>query len=171
MSSASMEADGYRGVSLNEAIYSVCGRVPPSSDLEQMPLDWEIVEYTLGEEAHSMSEEEIDDFVKSIVPWYDGTVKSVKGGLNLTTDLENAKGYAGEKGAVLAVNVEGDAVAFSDDYLYARKSDDAKVISIYYEGKQFTPEDFLKEVGATCLLSPLNLNRLAKKVEEKQGQR
>lgn len=151
--------DGYRGVSLEEAIISCCERVPPTSNIEQMPLDWEIVEYTIGDEARDMSEKRVDDIVKSLVPWYDGSVESVKGGLNLTTDLENAKGYASEKGAVLGIQVLGQTAEFSDDYLYARRADDAKVVKVYYRDKEYTPEQFLKEFGASCSMKPLDISR------------
>jgi len=151
--------DGYRGVSLEEAIISCCGKVPPTSDIEQMPLDWEIVEYTIGDEARDMSEKQVDNIVKGLVPWYDGSVESVKGGLNLTTDLENAKGYASEKGAVLGIQVLDQTAEFSDDYLYARRADDAKVVKIYYQDKEYTPEQFLREFRASCSMKPLDISR------------
>lgn len=110
----------YRGMSIAEAQKVLqLGRLLPSTDL--MPLDWEVVEYGLGESASEMSEEEIDQWVMDVCPWYDGSVQSIQGGVNLTSDWENARGYAG-RGVVMAVICHCDVAEFSDAHYFAQSA-------------------------------------------------
>jgi hypothetical protein len=92
----------FRGISLNELNEIIATkRVLPSSDL--IPFDNEVLEYAIGEDYGDMSQEDIDDWIMGVVWWYDGSLKSVKGGVNLTTDFDNAKGYGDY---VIAVVIE-----------------------------------------------------------------
>jgi hypothetical protein len=142
--------DGYRGVDKATAKKWAKGVPIPTRPLEQMPLDWEVVEYSLGDTIKDMSDEEIEEYVQGVVPWYDGSAKSVEGGLNVTTDFENAKGYAGDNGFVLCLEFLGEYVEFSDAHTYVKNAKEVKVVSIYSVKNDvyYTPEDFIKKVGS-----------------------
>ena len=86
------DASYYRGVSIKEAKQWAMGKPIPTRPANLMPLDWEVVEYGL-EDAKSMSEEEIEQHVKSVCWWYDGSTEAIEGGLNMTNDFDNATGY------------------------------------------------------------------------------
>jgi len=110
--------DGYRGVSEHELKQALKTSHPlPSSDL--MPFDGEVIEYGMG--GKNYTEEEVEEWVKNIVPWYDGSLKSVKNGVNFTTDESNAEGY-GEYVLALKVNCPvayfSDVHCFAEDYRY-----------------------------------------------------
>jgi hypothetical protein len=118
----------FRGISLNELNEIIATkRVLPSSDL--IPFDNEVLEYAIGEDYGDMSQEDIDDWIMGVVWWYDGSLKSVKGGVNLTTDFDNAKGYGDY---VIAVVIENGEVAdVSDSHSFAKNANDVKVSAIY----------------------------------------
>jgi hypothetical protein len=120
-------AQYYRGVSKEEGQRWLKGERISSKDL--MPLDWEVVEYGIGDEAKSMTEKEVDDWVKSVCWWYDGSKKSIEGGLNLTSDFENAKGYAHD-GFVLGIDAD-EVVEFSDAHHFLKDAKDAKLVFVY----------------------------------------
>lgn len=125
----------YRGVGLDEAIKACeSGHLIYFSN-DPMPYDWEVIEYSMGGEARDASEEDIENFVKSIVYW-----KPINKGVNLTTDLENAMGYSD---IVLTVNIDGDYAEFSDSHIFARNPNECKVIKVYYKHKEYTPQEFL----------------------------
>lgn len=116
--------DGYRGVSQKEfEIIRQIGHPLPSSDL--MPFDNEIIEYSLGDDYSQMSDQEIESWIQSICPWYDGSLNSVKNGLNFTTDESNAEGY-GE--IILALHCDCPAVEFSDVHAFAKDANLVKVV-------------------------------------------
>ena len=126
----------YRAVGLDEAIKSceVGHLVYYSRD--PMSRDWEVIEYGLGDEASEMSEEEVDEYVNDLVSWVPN-----RKGVNLTSDLDNAKGYSD---IVLEINLVGyDYAEFSDVHIFAKNPDDCKIKSVYYNGKEYTKEGFL----------------------------
>lgn len=128
------EVTGYRGVWLEDAVKIIKQKkLLPSQDL--MPLDWEVVEYSIGDEISEMSEQDIDDWVADVCWWYDGSRKSIKGGLNLTSDFDNARGYAGENGVVFGIQCTGDFAEFSDAHLFAKSAKECKIVSAYYQGE------------------------------------
>jgi hypothetical protein len=126
----------YRAVGLDEAIKSceVGHLVYYSRD--PMSRDWEVIEYGLGDEASEMSEEEVHEYVNNLVSWVPN-----RKGVNLTSDLDNAKGYSD---IVLEINLVGyDYAEFSDVHIFAKNPDDCKIKSVYYNGKEYTKEGFL----------------------------
>lgn len=137
----------YRAVGPDEAkMILKQGFLIPSSDL--MPFDWEVVEYSLGDDIHDMEEEEIEAAVQSIVPWYDGSLQSVHGGVNLTTDWDNARGYAGDTGVVFAVNCNGtDLAQFSDSHVFARDARGCVPVVGMYGSIEYSLEDIAKILG------------------------
>jgi hypothetical protein len=126
----------YRAVGLDEAIKSceVGHLVYYSRD--PMSRDWEVIEYGLGDEASEMSEEEVDEYVNDLVSWVPN-----RKGVNLTSDLDNAKGYSD---IVLEINLVGyDYAEFSDVHIFAKNPDDCKIKSVYYNGKEYSKEGFI----------------------------
>jgi hypothetical protein len=134
-------AEYYRGVYLEVALSWCHGKPVPSYD--PMPLDFEVVEYGIGDAIEDMDEDDIEEWVKDICYWYDGSPKSVKGGLNVTTDFDNAKGYGD---FVLGINSLGDSAEFSDAHVFLRDCNETKLIFIYDCSKDefYKPEDFRK---------------------------
>ena len=83
-----------------------------------------------------MSDEEVDEYVNNIVPWVPN-----RKGVNLTSDLDNAKGYSD---IVLEINLVGyDYAEFSDVHIFAKNPYVCTIKSVYYNGKEYTKEGFL----------------------------
>lgn len=135
---SNIESDFYRGVGLDEAIKACQAGHLIYLSKEPMSRDWEVIEYSMGDRASDATDEEIEEFVDSIVPWENNGK-----GVNLTTDLENAKGYSP---IVLGVNVIGDYAEFSHAHIFARYPEECIVKSVFYKGKQMTPLQFLRDV-------------------------
>lgn len=136
----------YRGMSIAEAKRVLqLGHMLPSTDL--MPLDWEVVEYGLGDYASDMDEEEIDQWVMDVCPWYDGTYQSIAGGVNLTSDWENARGYAGN-GVVMGVICKCDVAEFSDAHYFAQYANQCYPAPVaMLDSIEITLEDLKKKLG------------------------
>ena len=127
----------YRGVGLDEAIKACeVGHLIYHSN-DPMSKDWEVIEYGLGDEASEMSEEEVDDYVNDLVYWSPNDK-----GVNLTSDLDNAKGYSE---IVLEVNLVGDHAEFSKKYIFAKNPEDCLVKSVFYKGDELSPDEFLRK--------------------------
>lgn len=133
------DAEYYRGVSIEDAINWCKGNPTPSYD--PMPLDFEVVEYGIGDAIDDMDEDDVENWVKSVCDWYDGSPKSVKNGLNVTTDFSNAEGY-GE--CVLGLNSTGEVAEFSDSHVFIRNYKETELVFVYYEDEFYTPEEFLR---------------------------
>jgi hypothetical protein len=118
----------FRGVSREDLKkINKSGKLIPSSDL--IPFDNEVLEYAFGDEYSRMSEDQIDSAIKDVIPWYNGSMSSVKNGVNLTTDFENAKGYGD---FVIATNGDNADIAdVSDAHAFARNAKDVDVSAIY----------------------------------------
>jgi hypothetical protein len=126
----------YRGVGLDEAIKSCETGHLVYYSRDPMSRDWEVIEYGLGSEASEMSEEEVEEYVNNLVSW-----KRKSKGVNLTSDLDNAKGYSD---IVLEINLVGyDYAEFSDVHIFAKNPDDCKIKSVYYNGEEYSKEEFL----------------------------
>jgi hypothetical protein len=128
----------YRGVSLEEAIKSCKeGHLVYRSE-DPMSKDWEVIEYGLGGQASEMSEEEIDEYINELVPW-----SPVSEGVNLTSDLSNARGYSE---IVLEVNLVGYEYAeFSRYHFFAKNPEDCLVKTIHYNDTEYSKEEFLEK--------------------------
>lgn len=109
----------FRGVSSSEARKIKAGKkMLPSTDL--IPFDNEVLELVYGGEYSETSQDDIDTWLKNLIPWYDGSIKSVKGGLNLTEDFENACGYGQ---FVVGVNTDQTEVSkLGEEYAFARSA-------------------------------------------------
>lgn len=126
----------YRAVGLDEAIKSCETGHLVYYSRNPMSRDWEVIEYGLGSQASEMSEEEVQEYVNDLVSW-----KLKSKGVNLTSDLDNAKGYSD---IVLEINLVGyDYAEFSDVHIFAKNPDDSKILSVYYNGKEYSKEQFL----------------------------
>lgn len=126
----------YRGVGLDEAIKSCETGHLVYYSRDPMSRDWEVIKYGLGSEASEMSEEEVEEYVNNLVSW-----KRKSKGVNLTSDLDNAKGYSD---IVLEINLVGyDYAEFSDVHIFAKNPEDCKIKSVYYNGKEYSKEGFL----------------------------
>jgi hypothetical protein len=114
---------GYRGVNLDELeVMQKTERVLPSD----VPLyeDNEVLEQVLGSDYYRMSERQILNWVRGILPWK--LTKNNKS-VNLTKDLQNAKGY-GE--VVIAVGCTGTWVDLGKGYVIAEDVKDCKIIKV-----------------------------------------
>lgn len=128
----------YRGVGEDEAIKCLeVGHLIYYS-LDPMSEDWEVIEYGLGSEASEMSEDDIEEYVNEIVPWVD-----IDKGVNLTSDLGNAKGYGD---IVFGVEVECDIAEFSKSHYFAEDPNDCIIKEIYYKGREVTKEELLQKI-------------------------
>ena len=125
----------YRGVGLDEAIKACEFGHLVYYSRDPMSRDWEVIEYGLGDEASEMSEEEVDEYVNDLVSWLPN-----RKGVNLTSDLDNAKGYSE---IVLEVNLIGDYAEFSDVHIFAKNPEDCLVKSVFYKGDELSPDEFL----------------------------
>ncbi len=84
--------------------------------------------------------DEQDEILMSDIWWYDGTPGSVRGGVNLTKDFENALGYAGEQGVVFELAEVGDVAGLDFGYGLAKSLDDVRVVRTYADGAWSVPE-------------------------------
>ena len=117
----------FRGISKEEADNIRSGKpLSPSQDL--IPFDPEVLEYALGDEYSDMSEKDIDRVIEELIPWYDGSFKSVKNGVNLTTDFDNAKGYGDY---VVSIYDHPDIADVSDAHSFAKNAKNLKPTAIY----------------------------------------
>ena len=97
----------------------------PSTDL--MPFDNEVIEQGIGEDDYGeMSEEDIEQWVRDVVPWYNGSLASVQGGVNYTTDEEIAESY-GDGAYIIQLSVRGPTAMFTDEYSFAKNYKDVVV--------------------------------------------
>ena len=118
----------FRGVSVTDLnLILKHGYMLPS--VEKIPFDGEVIEYAIGDEYKDMDEEEIENFIKTCIWWYNGSKSSVKHGVNLTTDFENAKGYGDY---VIAVDEGNTEIAdISDAHSFARDAKGLEILGIY----------------------------------------
>ena len=122
--------DGYRGVGEEEFNEIMKTKHPlPSTDL--MPFDNEVIEYGMGPGDHT--EQEVEQWVSETVPWYDGSLASVKGGVNFTSDLDNASGYGKY---TLALKTQGPVADFSDVHKFAKNYKDVDVVAYRAPGSK-----------------------------------
>lgn len=127
----------YRGVGLDEAIKSCKeGHLIYHSN-DPMSRDWEVIEYGLGDSVSEMSDIEIDEYINNLVTWTPNSK-----GVNLTSDLENAKGYSE---IVLEIDLVGDYAEFSDVHIFAKNPEDCLVKSVFYNGDELSIDEFLEK--------------------------
>jgi len=114
---------GYRGVNLEELeVMQKTQTILPSD----VPLyeDNEVLEQVLGSDYYKMSERQVLNWVKDTLPW---RLSKNNKSLNLTKDLQNAKGY-GE--VVIAVGCKGSWVDLGKGYVIAENVKDCKIIKV-----------------------------------------
>ena len=117
----------FRGISTEEynEIKEI-GKMLPSTDL--IPFDPEVLEYSIGDAYYDMDKDEIDNVVQDMIPWYDGSLESVEGGVNITNDFYNAQGYGD---IVVALEPIGEVEDVSDAHAFARSPNDLKIVGFY----------------------------------------
>mgnify|MGYP003349314746 CR=1 FL=1 len=97
---------------------------------QSCPIDFEAFQSRLRRllfaAKEKQAQEEIEQWVGETVPWYDGSLASVKGGVNFTTDLDNASGYGKY---VLALKTRGPVANFSDVHKFAKNYKDVDVVA------------------------------------------
>ena len=138
----------YRGIGLDEAIKSAKSGHLVYVSRDPMSNDWEVIEYSLGDGANNISEDEVVDYVNDIVSW-----TPVSKGVNLTSDYDNAKGYSPIVVGV-EINKKGQIAEFSDVHFFAENPEDCIVKSFYveetisnsYNWTKYSPEEFLKNI-------------------------
>ena len=132
----------YRAVGLEEAINSCKNGHLVYYIRDPMSRDWEVIEYGLGDEVSEMSKEEVDEYVdeyvNDLVSWSPNDK-----GVNLTSDLGNAKGYSEIVLEVNLVALVGDYAEFSKQYIFAKNPEDCLVKSVFYKGDELSPDEFL----------------------------
>lgn len=129
----------YRGAGLDEALRSCeAGHLIYDSQ-DPMSRDWEVIEYGLGDVAAEMSEQEVEEYVDDLVGW-----TPTDKGVNLTSDLDNAKGYSD---IVLEVNLVGPYAEFSNVHIFAKNPEDCLIRAVHYKDVIMTPKEFKERVG------------------------
>lgn len=121
----------YRGASGEEAKEVIKkGHAVPQHPLSLIGNDWEVLEYSF-EELRSMSPEEAEEFLRKVVPEW-----ATKQGVNLTTDLSNALGYAESRpnGKLLVFDIselEPDEIFQpSDVHIQAKTPEKVKLVAV-----------------------------------------
>jgi len=129
----------YRGAGPDEALRSCeTGHLIYDSQ-DPMSRDWEVIEYGLGDAAAEMSEQEVEEYVDGLVGW-----TPTDKGVNLTSDLGNAKGYSD---IVLEVGLVGPFAEFSDVHVFAKNPEDCLVRAVHYDGVRMTPVEFMEKIA------------------------
>ena len=130
--------EAFRGVSVAEAqVILKLGHLLPTSPHGLMPFDNAVLETVLGEDFSEMSQGDIDYFITSVCPWYDGSLTSIVGGVNLTSDEYTAKDYANTEGVIFSVRCDGPVADFGEDYLFAKDATQCIPITGIYKGKSY----------------------------------
>lgn len=149
----------YRSVDEKTAIAYCNGQFLPSSDREQIPFDPAVIEYAavedVGEEEfYEWGQDEIDNYLSDMIPWYDGSLESVSGGINATIDMDTAADYAGQRGFIMILRLKAqydngrDAALLGYTYVYLKSKDSIdSVVGIYDPNKEelYTPNEFLSK--------------------------
>jgi hypothetical protein len=128
-----LDLDGYiafRGMGLEETLKTLAEKcLQKAEDTSNlMANDCEVFEYAFGE----MTEEEQEQEEANIPKW------CFSEGQNLTTDLENAKGYAESRQGYIGVfelSKTTDVQEFSDVYVQVRRPEEAKLVYIIHGQK------------------------------------
>lgn len=139
-------AEAYLGCDLKEAINWCKGVATPTPTEFLYPLDYEILEQGFGDEIKELSEEEVDDWLKSECDWYDGSLESIEGGLNAFGDFLNACGYD----YIVGINILDKYIDFTNDYIFIKDANKVKTIFIYDTEEEhfYNPEEFELRVSA-----------------------
>jgi len=118
----------YRGANFKETVETIeLGHgvnQPPQSLIGN---DWEVLEYAY-DELREMSPSEAEKFLSEVVPEW-----ATKQGLNLTTDLSNAQGYAESRnGKLLVFDISQISEMFtpSDVHIQIKKPSEAKLAAV-----------------------------------------
>ena len=114
---------GYRGVNLDELeVMQKTQKILPS----EVPLyeDNEVLEQVIGRDYYKMSERQVLNWVRNTLPW---RLSKNNKSLNLTKDLQNAKGY-GE--VVIAVGCKGSWVNLGKGYVVAEDAKECKILEV-----------------------------------------
>lgn len=124
----------YRGASSEEAEQVIKkGHAIHQHPLSLIGNDWEVLEYSY-EELREMSPEEAEAFLQKVVPKW-----ATQQGVNLTSDLSNALGYAQSKpgGKLLVFDIselESDEIFQpSDVHLQAKTPEKVKLVAVCSE--------------------------------------
>ena len=137
----------FRSVDKNTAKEYCKGNYIPTSNLGQMVFDNEILAMAIGEDIYDeLSQEEIDEMITEICPWYDGSLDSVRGGINTTSNLERALDYDdGEYILILKLKPNAQVADFGEDYVYVKSEKEIEIHSVYVskDGVVYTPTEFL----------------------------
>ena len=101
-----------------EIALSYCNGKPIPSD-DPIPLNIQVLEYVFGVPIGGATDEEYDELAQETCDWYDGTIESIKNGV----DAVNSFDFAGEgPDFVLGVNYPGvDEIAeFGDLHIFLK---------------------------------------------------
>ena len=119
-------ADYYIEVSLEDAISYCNGNPVPSK--YPLPLNYQVIEYVAGVSLEGTTEFDYKDFAMEKCPWYDGTAKSIKNGVNAVNDFD----YASEFDEyVLGIKTKSEISEFGDLHLFIKDCNKIKVIFVY----------------------------------------
>lgn len=126
----------YRGVGVDEAIESLrLGHLIYYSN-DPITNDWEVIEYSIGDSASEMPEDEITEYLNELIPWID-----IDRGVNLTTDIDNAFGYSD---IVFGIQVFGNYAEFGKSYIFAEHPKECFIRKCYYRGREIDSGELLK---------------------------
>jgi len=140
----------FRSVDKNTAKEYCKGNYIPTSDLGQMVFDNEVLAMAIGEDEYDeLSQDEIDEIITEMCPWYDGSLNSVRGGINTTSELERALDYYdAEYILILKLKPNAQVADFGEDYVYVKSGKEIEIHSVYVprDGAIYTPKEFLEVI-------------------------
>jgi hypothetical protein len=124
----------YRGIPFDQLPF-VCrhGYAPPSDPAHMLPHDPDLLKYCFPEEWYDEmetgDETRMDAAIVDAIPWYDPNdgIRSLEGGVNASTDPENAAGYGD---VLLGLDVTDAEIAEIHSYVIVRDTRQAPVVSI-----------------------------------------
>jgi len=127
-----------------EVALSYCSGNPlPSND--PIPLNYQILEYAFGMPIGGATDEEYDEVAQENCDWYDGTLQSIKDGINTVNSFD----FASEgPDFVLGINYEGnledESAEFGDLYIFFKDYRKIELIFVYdcKKEKYYSPHIF-----------------------------
>ena len=121
----------YRGASREEANkVAKLGHAIPQPPLSLIGNDWEVLEYAYEEQLEEKSPEEAEKFLSTVVPEW-----ATRQGVNLTTDFNNAMGYAQSRnGKILVFDISqldyDEIYQPSDVHIQAKSPEKVQLIAV-----------------------------------------
>jgi len=102
----------------------------PSIDM--IPFDCDVLSKSLNG-YQDMSQKEINEHIKRICSWFDGSFLSICGGVNVTTRVDIASSFASSDGVIFILKIinEENASMFNSDYIFCKDVHSIHILGHY----------------------------------------